>query len=151
MTVLELLATRPDGYRSLLQCSAMKTTRVAVEIEMELNADHPLTTFGAALRALTERILVAPNSLASEGSAQGRAGAAKWTVRSWDQRDLTTCVSCKRMVPRAETDITENGERCQRCTDQGEVQQHWLNVEQNAYASGYSDGLFDGELDLRRR
>jgi hypothetical protein len=128
----------------------MKTTRVTIEVEIELHASEPSTVFPSALRAIAERIVASPAPLATQGTAQGSAGAARWTVRSWDELELVTCVVCRRMVPRVETDITENGEHCQRCTDQGEIQQHWLNVEQNAYDSGYSDGFFDGETLTRR-
>ncbi len=121
------------------------TTRITVELEIELKSDDPATTFKPALRAIADRMLAGPNVLQSEGTAIGSGGAARWRVRSWAGADLTRCVFCKRMVPRVETDVTENGDRCQQCTDQSQITQHWLNVEQNAYDRGYTDGFFDGD------
>jgi hypothetical protein len=122
----------------------MPTTRIAIEVEIELSADDARATFPPALRALVDGMLAAPDALASKGAVSGEAGAARWRVQSWAEGELVRCIGCQRMVPRSETDVTENGERCQRCGDQGQIDQHWLAVEETAFESGYYKGWRDG-------
>jgi hypothetical protein len=130
----------------------MPTKKITFEVEAELHADDPAAAFRLILRAITEKIATAADPLQAGGAGAATDGAVRWKVQSWDERELATCVSCKRNVPRAETDITELGERCQRCTAQGEITQHWLGVEQNAYDRGYGHGYATATLvDLLTR
>src|SRR5262252_7383712 len=110
----------------------MPMMRIAVEVEMELQTDDPAAAFAVLLRGVAENIGSSPDALHAQGSAAGAAGGVRWRVQAWDASDLVQCISCKRMVLRSETDITENGECCQRCATQGEITQHWLQVEQSA-------------------
>jgi hypothetical protein len=118
----------------------MAKTRIAVDITLELDAPDPRAILGAVLETLARRIAEADDPFAANGDLAASDGRATWRVRAWDEADLATCASCGRRVPRAETDIREEGEVCSRCALGDAVGAHVEAAVDAGYRAGFTDG-----------
>lgn len=118
----------------------MERTRIVVEIEIEIDGPQPGSALAPVLQGLAARLSRAEKPLESEGVAVAQDGHLKWRVRSWKEAALTTCTSCGRRVPKAETDVREQGDVCQPCSVNGAIAAHWEQAVENTYERGRRDG-----------
>jgi hypothetical protein len=127
----------------------MGKMRVSVAIEVELDAAEPAPGFAAIVAAVAEEIGAAPDPLRASGSAVGKDGRVGWRVSAIDEAALTTCMVCRRRVPRSETDVREDGEICRACVLTSEVGEHIERATDNAFRDGVTTAalLVAGPLD----